>query len=109
MQIKVLRGACAVALLALSMTRTAQAEEPTTATVFKERCALCHGPDGMGQTVMGKKLGVKDWSDGKTLNWMSDADAAKEISFGKLLMPGFPQLADGQVKAMVAYIRTLQK
>jgi mono/diheme cytochrome c family protein len=98
-----------VALFALSTTSIAGADDPATATVFKEQCAVCHAPDGTGQTVMGRKLNVKDWSDGKTLNWMRDADIAKEISVGKQSMPAFTQLADGQVTAMVAFIRTLQK
>jgi hypothetical protein len=28
--------------------------------------AMCHGPDGKGQSAMGKQLNVKDWNDGNT-------------------------------------------
>jgi len=28
--------------------------------IFEKDCAKCHGPDGKGDTKMGKKNGVKD-------------------------------------------------
>ena len=28
-------------------------------------CAKCHGPDGKGQTKVGKKLNLKDYTDAK--------------------------------------------
>ena len=58
---------------------------------------------------MGKTLNMKDWSDGKTLNLMSDTDVGTEIHVGKQSMPGFTQLSNDQVKALVEYIRTFQK
>ena len=97
-----------VALVMVFATRSAAADDPP-ATVFANQCAVCHGPDGKGQSVMGKKLNMKDWSDGKTLNGMSDGDVGKEIHAGKQLMPAFTQLTGAQISAIVAYIRSFQK
>jgi mono/diheme cytochrome c family protein len=32
------------------------------AALWAQHCASCHGKDGSGNTTMGKKLGVKDYS-----------------------------------------------
>ena len=29
-------------------------------TLFKSKCAACHGPDGKGEVPMGKKLGARN-------------------------------------------------
>ena len=34
-------------------------------TMWAQNCASCHGKDGSGNTMMGKKLGVKDYHDAK--------------------------------------------
>jgi mono/diheme cytochrome c family protein len=77
--------------------------------IYAEQCAMCHGPDGKARTAMGKTLNMKDWSDGKTLNGMSDTDVGTEIHVGKQSMPGFAQLSNEQIKALVEYIRSFQK
>ena len=38
---------------------------PTARPLFASKCAACHGPDGKGQSAMGKKLGVKDLTASK--------------------------------------------
>lgn len=70
-------------------------------------CASCHGKDGSGNTMMGKKLGVKDYTKDQSF---SDADAANVIKSGKDKMKGFgSKLSDADIKALVAYVRTLKK
>ena len=32
---------------------------------WEKSCAKCHGPDGKGDTKMGKKLEIKDFTDAK--------------------------------------------
>ncbi|HVK57688.1 MAG TPA: c-type cytochrome [Candidatus Kapabacteria bacterium] len=32
---------------------------------YDKHCAKCHGPDGKGQTRMGKQAGAKDYTDPK--------------------------------------------
>ena len=75
--------------------------------LWGQHCASCHGKDGSGNTAMGKKLGVKDYT--KTQSF-SDAEAANVIKSGKGKMKGFAaKLSDADVKALVAYVRSFKK
>ena len=77
---------------------------------WNSHCASCHAKDGSGSTMMGKKLGVQDYRDAKVQAGFSDADAAKVIKDGKGKMKGFGgKLSDADVKALVAYVRSLKK
>jgi mono/diheme cytochrome c family protein len=96
-------------LLFMFGTAHVAAADDAASKVYTDQCAMCHGPDGKARTAMAKSLNMKDWSDGKTLNQMSDADIGNEIHAGKQSMPGFTQFPDEQIKALVAYIRTFQK
>ena len=46
---------------------------------FESNCAKCHGTDGKGQTKMGQKLGIKDYTDAKVQEALKD-DAASRPS-----------------------------
>lgn len=74
--------------------------------LWNANCASCHGKDGSGNTTMGKKLGVKDYTKDQSF---SDAEAASVIKSGKGKMKGFAKLSDADVKALVAYVRSLKK
>jgi cytochrome c6 len=63
--------------------------------------------DGSGNTTMGKKLGLKDYTKNQAF---SDAEAANAIKNGKGKMKGYKdKLSDADVKALVAYVRSLKK
>ena len=97
-----------------TLATTVRADDATT-KLFKAQCATCHGVDGKGQTTAGKKLGTKDWTDGKTLNKLTDLEVDKSLRTGqtakdgKELMPSFTKLGDAKLKALAAYIRAFQK
>jgi len=56
---------------------------------------------------MGKKLAVKDYSKNQGF---SDAEATNVIKNGKGKMKGYKdKLSDADVKALVAYVRSLKK
>ena len=74
--------------------------------LWAKNCAACHGKDGSGNTAMGKKLGVKDYTKSQGF---SDAEAASVIKNGKGKMKAYKQLSDADVKALVAYVRSLKK
>jgi mono/diheme cytochrome c family protein len=77
------------------------------AATWSQHCASCHGKDGSGNTMMGKKLGVKDYAKDQGF---SDGEAANIIKNGKGKMKGFKdKLSDTDVKALVAYVRSLKK
>ena len=78
------------------------------AALWAQHCASCHGKDGSGNTTMGKKLGVKDYT--KEQGGFSDAEAANVIKNGKGKMKSYKdKLSDADVKALVAYVRSLKK
>ena len=82
---------------------------------WTQHCASCHGKDGSGSTMMGKKLGVKDYRDAKVQSAFGDAEMAKAIKEGvkeggKEKMKSFgDKLSDADIKALVAYIRAFKK
>ena len=101
--------AAALGFAAAMTARAADAKEN-----WDNLCAKCHGADGKGQTKMGQKLGVKDFTDAKVQAELKDEDASKAIkegkkdADGKTLMKPFDTLSDDEVKALVAYVRGLK-
>jgi mono/diheme cytochrome c family protein len=82
---------------------------------WANNCAQCHGPDGRANTKMGKQVGAKDLTDAKVQASFSDAQATKSIKEGvkqggKTTMKAFGgKLTDDEIKALVAYVRSLKK
>jgi len=92
----------AVALLSILPARAQDA----SATMYKAKCAACHGPDGSGST-MGKKLGARDFRT-PDVQKMSDTELSDIISSGKNKMPAYGKsLKADDIKGLVAYIRSL--
>jgi mono/diheme cytochrome c family protein len=83
--------------------------------LYDQSCAKCHGADGKGDTKMGQKLGVKDYSTAAVQDALKDDAAVKAIKEGvkdkdgKSLMKGTDGISDEDAKAMVAYMRTFKK
>jgi len=79
------------------------------------KCAMCHGKTGNGDTKMGKTLNAMDLTDAKKQAAFSDAQATAAIKDGikqngKQAMPAFGgKLSADDIKALVAYVRTLKK
>ena len=84
-------------------------------TNWANNCAQCHGPDGRANTKMGKQLSAKDLTDPKVQASFTDAKATQSIKEGvkqggKTTMKAFGgKLTDDEIKALVAYVRTLKK
>jgi mono/diheme cytochrome c family protein len=82
---------------------------------WNANCASCHGKDGSGSTMMGKKLGVKDYRDAKVQAAFSDAEAARAIKEGvktsgkETMKPFGSKLSEADIKALVAYVRSFKK
>ena len=78
---------------------------------WDNNCTKCHGADGKGETKIGKKLKLKDYTDAAVQAKMSDADMAKSISEGvtdggKERMKAFKDvLSKEEIDALVAYVR----
>jgi cytochrome c553 len=79
--------------------------------LWDKNCKKCHGDDGKGKTVMGKKLGVKDYTSPKVQEGLKDEEMAKAVKEGvkkdgETKMKSFADaLSDDEVKSLVAYIR----
>ncbi len=104
----ILLSAVALTLAAVSAS-AADAKE-----TFAKACAKCHGPDGKGDTKMGKKAEVKDFTDAKTMASFKDEDLTKAIKEGvkdgdKTRMKPAEGVSDDEIKALVAYVRGLKK
>src|SRR6476620_4590683 len=93
-------------ILALIIASCGAAFGADGAALWAQSCASCHGKDGSGNTTMGKKLGLKDYTKSQSF---SDAEAAIVIKNGKGKMKAYKQLSDADVKALVVYIRSLKK
>jgi mono/diheme cytochrome c family protein len=79
------------------------------AATYKAKCAACHGPDGKGETAIGKTNKIRDLGSADVQK-QSDDELAGLIGNGKGKMPSYGKsLKPEQIKDLVAYIRTLKK
>ncbi len=99
--------------LFVTLPFSARATDPKTN--WANNCAQCHGADGRADTKMGKQLSAKDLTDPKVQAAFTDAKATQSIKDGvkqngKTTMKAFGgKLTDAEIKALVAYVRTLKK
>ena len=83
--------------------------------IYEKACAKCHGADGKGETKMGQKLKVKDYTDTKVQAGMKDEAMTKAIKEGvkdkdgKMLMKPAEGVSDEDMKGLVAVIRGFKK
>lgn len=95
-----------VFLLATAFSHAAPASEN-----WDTHCAKCHGADGKGETKVGKKLHLKDYTDAKVQAEMKDEDLIKTTSEGvvekgKEKMKAYKdELSPAEIKDLVAHIR----
>jgi cytochrome c6 len=101
--------AAAIILVLSFVSRTSLAQNTGAADSYKSKCIACHGPDGLGNTPVGKAMAVKPYNAPEVLK-LSNADLTTIIRNGKNNMPAFNgKLTDTQIKDLLAYIHTLQK
>ena len=103
---KIKHTLCLIAAAALVSTLNASADG---AAVYASKCASCHGADGKGATMMGKKLKVKDM----TVTKPTEAQVVKSIKEGvkegdKVVMKPVASVSDDDAKALAAFIKGLK-
>lgn len=81
---------------------------------WDKSCKKCHGADGKGDTPIGKKLDMKDFTDAKYQASLKDEAMLKAIKEGvkdgdKVRMKAVEGLSDEEMKALVAYVRAFKK
>ena len=98
-----------LALMGASLVTTAARADNTAQATYKAKCQMCHGADGKGETATGKAMKVRSFADPEVAK-MSDDELAGAIEKGKGKMPAYGKsMKPDEIKAMVAYIRSLAK
>jgi mono/diheme cytochrome c family protein len=79
-----------------------------SASLYKAKCAVCHGAAGKGDSPAGKSLGVVSFSDAKVAA-KSDTELKDAIEKGKGKMPAYGKsLKPDEIQGLVAYLRSLK-
>jgi cytochrome c553 len=80
--------------------------------VYTKECAKCHGEDGKGQTRMGQRAGVKDYTVTdfdleKAMKSLKDGMTDKD---GKVIKrPMGDKLSDADIRASLEYLKAFKK
>lgn len=98
-----------LAFVAASLLSAAPVFGQSGASLFKSHCAGCHGPDGSGNTAIGKSMHMRALGSADVQK-MSDKELTTTISDGKGAMPAYKdKLSGSDIKDLVGYIRELGK
>jgi mono/diheme cytochrome c family protein len=93
--------------LAVAGTPLRAAAQDAAEQSFQVHCAMCHGPDGKGDTVIGKSAAIPDLHSA-AVQQQSDEALTEFIANGKGVMPPFKNSLSGeQIHALVAHVRAL--
>ena len=104
-----MRVSIVFALLALVVTPLLADGTPDGAAIFKAKCAMCHGPDGTGQTAMGKSLKIRSFASAEVQK-QTDAELINIVTNGKGKMLAYKgKLTAEEIKTVVGHIRSLKK
>jgi len=107
-----------IIIASLTFIGPSMAEETETidpVQVWTKNCKKCHGEEGKGDTKIGQKFGVRDYSDPAVQASFKDEEivkATKEGVFdnGKKKMPPYGnKLTDEEIEALVPLIRSFAK
>ncbi|WP_420237816.1 c-type cytochrome [Telmatobacter bradus] len=77
------------------------------ASVYKTKCASCHGAAGTPNPGMAKMMGIKPVSD-PAMKGLSPAQIAATVKGGKGKMKPVAGLSDAQVKDVALYFHALK-
>ena len=116
MSTRILTAFAIAGLVSVGPSLGSIARADDTADLYVKKCATCHGRDGKGQTVMGKKLNIKDLTNPEVMSKVTDEqiedqikNGVKDPATGKDRMLSFKdKLTEDQIKALTKYVRTLK-
>src|SRR5436190_22131873 len=96
---KTLVVATIIAIVAIPLLADAG---PDGAALFKAKCAMCHGPDGAGQTPTGKAMKIRDLR-AADVQKATDKELNAAISDGKGKMPAYKgKLSQAEIDALIS-------
>ena len=91
-------------------TENSVASSSDAETTFDAKCAKCHGKDGRAKGLISKAKGIRNLTDAKWQEDVSDERLFNSISNGRGKMPSFKKkLSEADINALVAYVRRLKK
>ena len=106
----------AFATLTLLLLRPVAAHADESKEAWTHHCAKCHGPDGRGDTRIGRKQRIKNLVAPEQQAKMSDAAILQTIAEGardpdgEEKMPPFKgKLSEQQRASLVGYVRSLKR
>lgn len=112
LSIALLAGAGLTGVLRADIATASHAAAPPSSPqdVYLDKCAVCHGQDGAGNTAKGRKLKVKNVRSPEVQK-LSEAEMIDIVAKGKGKdMDAFQkELGDDMVKQIVVYYRSLAK
>ncbi|MCS7222400.1 MAG: cytochrome c [Anaerolineae bacterium] len=84
---------------------------------YEQSCSSCHGPDAKGLPHLGKDMTTSEFIKGQTDEELLEfikkgrpaSDPANTTGVDMPPKGGNPALTDDQIRAIIAYIRSLQK
>src|SRR5215469_12334742 len=74
--------------LMLALAGFAAADDATGKSIFASNCAICHGPNGDGNSPIGKTLNVPGFRSAQAQK-MTAAEVKAIVTSGKNKMPAF--------------------
>ena len=80
--------------------------------IYKQRCVLCHGPEGKGDGPGAAALNPKprNHTDGSYMKTQTDEQLLHSIREGKGQMPAWGKiLSEQEMHSVLAYVRSLAK
>ena len=104
-----------VVVLTLGLTSTTRGADKKTAELWLDKCARCHGDTGAGDTPLGRKLKVIDYSSKKAQEGFSEEHLRQLIGEGatrdkKRVMPAYKdELSKAEIGDLITYIKSLAK
>ena len=103
-------GAAAINRSVVLVTET-NAAPRTAAAIYAKDCASCHGRDGRGKTVKGRRKHSRNLTDAQWQDSVSDERLFNSINNGKgKNMPAFgKKILETEIDALVQYVRGLKK
>lgn len=114
MKAKFMKSTIAIVAIFLATSFAARAADDVAA-LWKTHCFSCHGADGKGKTKAGRMAKVKDFTDAEYQKSFKDEDALKKMIDGikedgkDRMKPFKDKLSEGELKSLLAFIRTLNK
>ncbi|PTY08632.1 hypothetical protein DB347_03380 [Opitutaceae bacterium EW11] len=103
-------------LLCLSSVSFADQAQEKAKENWTKMCARCHAADGTGNTKVGKKLNVKDYTSADAQAKMTDDEMLKSVLEGvkddngkEKMQPYKEKLTEAEAKDLVALIRSMKK